>query len=114
MLTATIRAGGVTFVLCQGDSPRSNVSQYIAAYGPGVQHIALEVVEHDGLVADLLKREADLLTQILHAPGLDQTFTKRDGNTGVQLEFVSRNNHTGFDDNNIRELFIAMERENVY
>jgi chorismate mutase-like protein len=114
MDSATLRAGGVTFVLCQGDSPKSNVSRYVEHYGPGVQHIALAVNNQSELLEDLRGLGADLLTGIIHAAGLDQSFTKRDPATGVQLEFVTRTENSGFDDNNVQELFTAMERENVY
>jgi chorismate mutase-like protein len=114
MDSATLRAGGVTFVLCEGDSPRSNVSRYIENYGPGVQHIALAVHDQPGLLDELRERGADVLTGIIKAPGLDQSFTKRDASTGVQLEFVTRNDNAGFDDSNVQELFTAMEREDVY
>lgn len=112
MTMVTMQAGGVTFVLCEGDSPKSNVCQYIERYGPGVQHIALEVRDQPRVVDDLRQRHADLLTGIISSPGLDQTFTRRDTNTGMQFEFVTRTKNTGF--NNVKELFTAMERENVY
>jgi chorismate mutase-like protein len=113
MDSAIMRAGGVTFVLCQGDSPRSNVSQYIEHYGPGVQHIAIIVRGHEDLHTELNERGADLLTGIIHAPGQDQSFTRRESNTGVQLEFVTRSDHDGFHDDG-QELFAVMERENVF
>ena len=114
MYSATMRAGGVTFVLCQGDSPESNVSRYIEHYGPGVQHVALEIDDHPGVQQDLRERGADLLTGIIHGPGLDQSFTRRDPNTGIQLEFVTRTENEGFDDSNVRELFTAMERDGAF
>ncbi|MFE6054266.1 chorismate mutase [Kitasatospora sp. NPDC056446] len=114
MDSATMRAGGVTFVLCQGDSPESNVSRYIEHYGPGIQHVALEVADHPGVQEDLRARGADLLTGIIHGPGLDQSFTRRDPNTGIQLEFVTRTDNAGFDDSNVRELFTAMERDGAF
>lgn len=112
MTMVTMQAGGVTFVLCEGDSPKSNVCQYIERFGPGVQHVAIEVFNQPEVVDDLHERRADLLTGIVSSPGLDQTFTRRDGNTGMQFEFVTRAKNTGF--NNVKELFTAMERENVY
>lgn len=112
MIMVTMQAGGVTFVLCEGDSPKSNVCQYIERYGPGVQHVAIEVHDQPGVVDDLCERRADLLTGIVSSPGLDQTFTRRDANTGMQFEFVTRTKNSGF--NNVEELFTAMERENVY
>lgn len=112
MTMVTMRAGGVTLVLCQGDTPKSNVSQYIDHYGPGVQHVAIEVRDQPGMVDELRDRQADLLTGIISSPGIDQTFTRRDDNSGMQFEFVTRTDNTGF--NNVKELFTAMERENVY
>ncbi len=112
MIMVTMKAGGITFVLCEGDSPRSNVCQYIERCGPGVQHVAIEVRDQPKVVDDLRERQADLLTGIVNSPGLDQTFTRRDSNTGMQFEFVTRTENTGF--NNVKELFTAMERENVY
>ncbi|MDT0476285.1 chorismate mutase family protein [Streptomyces sp. DSM 41014] len=114
MDSATLQAGGVTFVLCQGDSPESNVSRYIEHYGPGVQHVALEVSEQAQVQDDLRERDADLLTGIIHGPGLDQSFTRRDTNSGIQLEFVTRTGNEGFDDTNVRELFTAMERDGAF
>ncbi|MFD2467701.1 chorismate mutase [Amycolatopsis silviterrae] len=112
MTMVTMRAGGVTLVLCEGDSEKSNVRQYIDHYGPGVQHVAIEVRDQPGMVEELRERQADLLTGIISSPGIDQTFTRRDENTGMQFEFVTRTDNTGF--NNVKELFTAMERENVY
>lgn len=114
MKTATMRAGGVTFVLCQGTSPKSNVSRYIEAYGPGIQHLAIEVDNQEQVLADAKERGADLLTDIIHGPGLDQSFTRRDTNSGMQLEFVTRVSNQGFDKDNIRKLFSAMERDDVF
>jgi catechol 2,3-dioxygenase-like lactoylglutathione lyase family enzyme len=114
MDSATMRAGGVTFVLCQGDSPRSQVSRFIEHYGPGVQHIALEVSDQPALLDDLAGRGAALLTTVIRGPGLDQSFTRREANTGVQMEFITRTGNDGFADDNVRELFAAMEREEVF
>ncbi|MEO1056718.1 MAG: GFA family protein [Actinomycetota bacterium] len=107
-------AGGVTFVLCEGDSPASNVSQYIEHYGPGVQHIALEVVDQDDLIVELGDRGAALLSGIFSGAGIRQSFTRRDERTGLQLEFVSRTDNADFDDGNVADLFMIMEKENVF
>jgi len=113
MDSAVMKAGGVTFVLVQGDSPRSNVSRYIEAYGPGVQHVAIEVEEPQRVLGDLRARGSALLTDVIHSPGLDQAFTKREPNSGIQLELVKRVANDGFSADNVRELFEAMEREDV-
>ena len=114
MDSAVMEAGGVKFVLVQGDSPESNVSRYIEAYGPGVQHVAIEVPDPQAALDDLRERGADLLTGIIHGPGLDQIFTKREPNSGMQLEIIARAENDGFDPSNVQELFEAMERENVF
>lgn len=114
MDSAVMEAGGVKFVLVQGDSPESNVSRYIEAYGPGVQHVAIEVPDPQEAIDDLRRRGADLLTGIIHGPGLDQIFTKREPNSGIQLEIIARAENDGFDPSNVQELFEAMERENVF
>jgi chorismate mutase-like protein len=114
MDSAVMEAGGVKFVLVQGDSPESNVSRYIEAYGPGIQHVAIEVPDPQEAIDDLRARGADLLTGIIHGPGLDQIFTKREPNSGIQLEIIARAENDGFDPANVQELFEAMERENVF
>lgn len=114
MDSAVMEAGGVKFVLVQGDSPESNVSRYIEAYGPGVQHVAIEVPDPQEAIDDLKARGADLLTGIIRGPGLDQIFTKREPNSGIQLEIIARAENDGFDPANVQELFEAMERENVF
>ncbi|HKG37970.1 MAG TPA: chorismate mutase [Conexibacter sp.] len=114
MDSAVMEAGGVKFVLVQGDSPESNVSRYIEAYGPGVQHVAIEVPDPQEAIDDLRARGADLLTGIIRGPGLDQIFTKREPNSGIQLEIIARAENDGFDPANVQELFEAMERENVF
>jgi methylmalonyl-CoA epimerase len=114
MDSAVMTAGGVKFVLVQGDSPESNVSRYIEAYGPGVQHVAIEIPDAQEAIEDLRARGADLLTGVINGPGLDQIFTKRESNSGMQLEIIARSENEGFDPRNVQELFEAMERENVF
>jgi len=114
MDSAVMEAGGVKFVLVQGDSPESNVSRYIEAYGPGVQHVAIEIPDAQEAIDELRARGADLLTGVINGPGLDQIFTKREPNSGMQLEIIARAENEGFDPRNVQELFEAMERENVF
>lgn len=114
MDTAVLEAGGVKFVLVQGTSPESNVSQYIEHYGPGVQHLAIRVDDAESVLDDLRDRDCDLLTGVIHADGLDQIFTRRDANSGMQIELISRSKNEGFSDSNVRELFEAMERERAF
>lgn len=114
MDSVVLRAGPVKLVLVQGTSPESNVSRYIEHYGPGVQHLAIEVDDAQALHAELCERECDLLTGVIHGAGLDQVFTRRDPHSGMQLEFVTRTENDGFSPHNVRELFEAMEREDSF
>lgn len=114
MDSVVLRAGRVQLVLVQGTSAESNVSRYIEHYGPGVQHLAIEVDDASSVLEALRRRGCDLLTGVIRSPGLDQIFTRRDPNTGMQIEFIARSKNEGFSDDNVRELFQAMERENVF
>jgi 4-hydroxyphenylpyruvate dioxygenase-like putative hemolysin len=113
MLLAEMRAGPIAFVLVQGNSERSNVTRYIEEYGPGVQHVAIAVDDLPGVLDELDGRGCDLLTGVIESPGLQQAFTKREPNSGIQVELVSRGGEPGFTQSNIRDLFEAMEREDV-
>jgi methylmalonyl-CoA epimerase len=114
MLLAEMRAGPITFVLVQGTSPESNVSRFIERHGPGVQHVAIEVDGLPAVLGDLDERGCELMTRVIRSPGLEQAFTRRDPNSGVQIELISRGSEQGFTQSNITELFEAMERENAY
>lgn len=114
MEVAAIEAGDLTLVLVMGTDPQSNVTRYIENYGPGVQHLALLVDGLSDVHADLKERHANLLTDIVNAPGLRQAFTRRDSNTGMQFEFLERSNINEFEENNIRQLYDSMDNEDVY
>jgi len=114
MEVAAIEAGDLTLVLVMGTDPQSNVTRYIENYGPGVQHLALLVDGLPEVHADLKDRQANLLTDIVNAPGLRQAFTRRDSNTGMQFEFLERSNLNEFEEDNIRQLYDAMDNEDVY
>jgi methylmalonyl-CoA epimerase len=114
MNSVVLQAGRVKLVLVQGTSEESNVSRYIEHYGPGVQHLAIEVDDAESVLEDLRQRGCDLLTGIIHSPGLDQIFTRRDPSSGMQIEFIARSENDGFSDDNVNELFQAMERENAF
>jgi methylmalonyl-CoA/ethylmalonyl-CoA epimerase len=114
MEVAAIEAGDLTLVLVMGTDPQSNVTRYIEHYGPGVQHLALLVDDLSEVHEDLKERDANLLTDIVNAPGLRQAFTRRDNNTGMQFEFLERSNINEFEEDNIRQLYDAMDNEDVY
>jgi methylmalonyl-CoA epimerase len=114
MDAAVMKAGQVTFVVVQGTSPESNVSKYIEAYGPGVQHIAIEVDDILSVRNRLVERGLNLIGDIYEAGGLRQAFSDRNPITGMQIEIVSRTAAAGFQPANVASLFRAMEAENVF
>lgn len=115
MISATIALGGVTFVLVQGTSKKSNVSQYIKHYGTGIQHVALQVKNISAVYNKLKDSGVEFLSDIITGENLYQTFTIRDKNSGLMIEFIERgevSNH--FSDDNVQKLFKSMERLGVY
>lgn len=111
---ATMEAGGVTFVLVQGTDPESNVCRYINEFGPGVQHLAVEVTRLEDVCTDLRRREFSLLGDIVQAGDLNQILSYREPNSGMQIEVIERTGALGFDQKSITNLFKSMEKENVY
>lgn len=110
MRSAVLSGGPLSFVLVQGTSPESQVSRFIDAYGPGVQHIAIEVVDLGGVVNDLKTRGMDFVTSIIKHNGLHQSFAVRDEDSGIMIELIERVDHQdGFAESNIDELFRQME-----
>lgn len=115
MKSAVMNAGAITFVLAEGTNPNSNVSQYIEKYGTGIQHIAIEVEDITSVMADLKQRGFQLISGIISSPGLKQIFSTRDSNSGIMLEVIERTEGMdGFTDDNVQELFKAMESQGIY
>ena len=107
---AAVAAGGVTFVLV---GPRASpaVARYLATHGPGVQHVALEVLNAGYARACLAEAGAPLLTEVVvDADGHEQFFAADDPATGVQLGFISRTGHrVGVGAANVLGLFDALD-----
>lgn len=115
MKSAELDAGGFSIVLVQGTDPQSQVSRYIDEYGPGVQHIGVEVDNVEAL-SDLLKESGvQFATNVIRGDGLIQIFTKREGNTGMMFEFIQRIKQSeGFETGNIKQLFEQLEAGEAY
>jgi len=114
MISAVMQAGPIVFVLVQGTNPESQVSRFIQRYGQGVQHIAFQVRDIDRLVGGLTRKNLGFSTGIVDSPGLRQTFTKRNPETGVMLEFIERGEFPGFTDENVNSLFRQMEENDEF
>ncbi|WP_246797569.1 VOC family protein [Burkholderia perseverans] len=106
--------GGLKFVLCQGTEPESQVSRLVSEFGPGVAHIALEVDDVAQTVDELRRRGMGFDTSVIEGPGLTQSFTSRDRNTGLSFEIIKRNGEHGFVDDNIQSLFDQLEKSDSY
>jgi methylmalonyl-CoA/ethylmalonyl-CoA epimerase len=115
MNSAEMEYNGLRFVLCQGTEPESQVSRLVSELGPGVAHIALAVDDVQETVNQLSERGMRFDTNVIEGPGLVQTFTSRDQNTGLCFEFIKRDpTKEGFDDRNIQALFDQLESKGAY
>lgn len=108
MLSAVLKGGPLTFVLLQGTSEESQVTKFINAYGPGIQHIAIKVTNLNELVDMLVKQGMEFDTSIVGNQSLRQIFSKRDKNSGLMFELLERAEE-GFSDDNVSGLFEQLE-----
>ena len=86
-------AGGVTLVLVDGGA-HPVVARYLAEHGPGIGHIAIDVLNaqfaHDALAAN----GTPLLTDVVvDADGHEEFLAAVDLVSGLQLAFLSRTGH---------------------
>jgi 4-hydroxyphenylpyruvate dioxygenase-like putative hemolysin len=115
MVSAVLRAGAITVVLVQGTAPASQVSRYIDNYGPGVQHIAIEVRDVDTLITEMRLAGVEFTTSLIEGRGIRQVFTARDRGSGMMYEFIERRTNDGdFTDESVQELFEQLERNDAY
>ncbi|MES2296359.1 MAG: VOC family protein [Pseudomonadota bacterium] len=115
MRSTELNGGGFSIVLIQGTDPESQVSRYIDQYGPGVQHLAVEVDNVEQLSDRLRASGVKFATDLIRGDGLTQIFTKRDPNSGMMFEFIERNNQPGqFEQANIQKLFDQLEANEAY
>ncbi|MFT4928345.1 MAG: methylmalonyl-CoA/ethylmalonyl-CoA epimerase [Phenylobacterium sp.] len=115
MIAAELDAHGFTIVLIQGTGESSQVSQYVKEYGPGVQHIAIEVEDMESLVHTLQSKGMEFATNIINGKNLMQIFSKRDRNCGMMFEFIKKQDgNAEFEKNSIQELFQQLEASGAY
>ncbi|MCF2857591.1 VOC family protein [Pseudoalteromonas sp. SMS1] len=115
MHSAELSAHGFNIVLIQGVDENSQVSQYVKQYGPGVQHIAIEVEDMDKLVSTLENKGMEFATKIINGKNLMQIFTKRNPNCGMMIEFIKKQQiDSRFEKNNIQDLFQQLEASGAY
>ena len=115
MLSAELDANGFKIVLVQGTSKNSQVTQYVNEYGPGVQHIAIEVEDMEYLVSTLENKGMEFATDVINGKNLMQIFTKRNQNCGMMIEFIKKVScDSQFEKNNIQDLFQQLEASGAY
>lgn len=113
MLYAVMNAGRATVVLVQGTSPESQVSRFLAHFGPGVSHIAFAVADLDEAIHRVMEAGGQIDSPVIAGKGIRQIFLTRDPATGVRVELVERKGGS-FTDQNIERLFRALEEKELY
>lgn len=104
----TMVAGGVTVVLV-GRAASAGVGDYLDRNGPGVQHVAVEVLNAGFTRSCLEDLGATLVTPVLvDADGHEQFFAADEADVGVRLGFLSRTGHrVGIGAHNVLAMFDA-------
>jgi methylmalonyl-CoA epimerase len=110
MVSAELSAGEFSIVLVQGTEAESQVCRFIAEYGPGVQHVAIEVDSVEAVASKLHERGMKFETNVIEGPGLTQIFARRDDTSGVMFEFIERTTNQGFSEDSVRSLFEQLEQ----
>jgi methylmalonyl-CoA/ethylmalonyl-CoA epimerase len=115
MDSAVLGAGSIIIVLIQGLAHDSQVTRYVDNYGPGVQHIAIEVRNVEDLMKELSVAGVEFSTTVIQGRGIRQVFTLRDRGSGMMYEFIERQTNDGtFTDQSVQELFEQLERKDAY
>jgi len=111
MISAVLDGSGVPIVLVQGTEPSSQVSQFVAIHGPGVQHVAFRVDDIAKKVSEFSEFDLHPSFPIIEGAGIRQVFI--DGRAmGPRIELIERQGGT-FNDASIRQLFLLMEQRNL-
>lgn len=115
MISAELDANGFTIVLIQGTSEHSQVTQYVKEYGPGVQHVAIEVEDVADTIDTLQSKGMEFSTNIIRGKNLVQVFSKREKNSGMMFEFIKKQQlDDEFEETNIQDLFKQLETSGAY
>ncbi len=115
MKSAVLRVGPVTIVLTEGIGATSQVSQFVAEFGAGVQHVAFRVNDLGKAAAVLEARGLQFSSPRLDSDKLSQIFSTRNAATGLMVELIERQGgFEGFRDENVQRLFDSLESRNLY
>ena len=111
MNSAVLKAGPIMIVLLEGTSAESQVSRYIEQYGPGVQHIALQVRDLPKILEQLTGLGLNFNTTLIEGDGIRQIFTCRDPNSGMMFELIEREPNGKITDRSVQQLFDELEKK---
>ena len=103
-----MRAGSAIVVLVQGLTPDCQVSRFIQAFGPGVQHIAFTTDNFDDVVENLAEHGGAPEIEVIEGEGIRQVFLRRDPGSGVRVELIERRGGD-FGDDTVERLYRAFE-----
>lgn len=104
-----------TIVLMQGCEENSQISRFIAEFGYGIQHVAINVDDLDAVSAGLTAQGVEWATDLIDGGKLRQIFTRRCPSSGVMYEFVERRDECStFDDKNVNDLFGQLEDSEAF
>lgn len=91
--TVVATAGGVALVLVDADA-HPVVAEFLGRHGPGVGHIAIEVLNAEFTRAALDANGTPLLTDVVvDEAGHEEFLAASDPISGLQLAFISRTGH---------------------
>ncbi|MDK2125424.1 VOC family protein [Parachitinimonas caeni] len=113
MRSAVMKAGKAVVVLVQGMCEASQVSQFIARHGQGVQHVALAVSDLDRAVASLEANGIVMDTPMIVDHGIRQVFLGRTPDSEVRYELIERRGGA-FTDRSVERLFRTLEAGKLY
>lgn len=114
MKSAVLRLGFVTIVLTEGIGQNSQTTQFVEAYGPGVQHVAFRVNNLEAAIKVMQQNGLAFSSPRLDSDGLSQIFSRRDPSTGLMVELIERRDFNGFRDENVQRLFDSLEEQTLF
>ncbi|WP_052496135.1 VOC family protein [Pedobacter lusitanus] len=112
MHSAVLNKNGTVIVLLESEGTNSQISQFIDAFGTGVQHVAISVSNIEDTLSKLDAHENAAEIDIIEGDGIRQVFLRRDIGSGVRLELIERNGGT-FNDASINKMFRSFEEKKI-
>jgi catechol 2,3-dioxygenase-like lactoylglutathione lyase family enzyme len=90
MDSATFKVGKVIFVLIQKTPLTPEIAQDSEHSRMGIHHLALRVENIEAVIQDLKERGVNFTTDLVEKDQTYQSFSQRDDNSDVMIEFIER------------------------